>query len=71
MMTFSGIRNALWCTLAFAIVACASAPLQLDGLAPGERAIARTASSTRSSPRLPIVAARTERARTHPMVGTP
>jgi hypothetical protein len=33
MITLAGLRNGLWCALAFAIVACASAPLPTEKLA--------------------------------------
>lgn len=29
MITLSGIRNALWCVLAFGIVACAATPMSV------------------------------------------
>ena len=41
MITVAAIRNASWCTVAFAIVACASAPLPTDRLAIAESSIAR------------------------------
>lgn len=41
MITLAGIRNGLWCTLAFAIVACASAPLPTEKLEIARNAIAR------------------------------
>jgi septal ring factor EnvC (AmiA/AmiB activator) len=41
MLTLAGIRNGLWCTLAFAIVACASAPLPTDKLEIARTSIAR------------------------------
>jgi hypothetical protein len=33
MITLSGIRNAIWCTVAFGIVACAATPMPVDKLA--------------------------------------
>ena len=30
MISLNGIYNALWCILAFGIVACAATPVQLD-----------------------------------------
>ena len=33
MISLNGIRNALWCILAFGIVACAVTPMPLDKLA--------------------------------------
>ena len=41
MFTLAGIRNGLWCTLAFAIVACASAPLPTDKLEIAKTSLAR------------------------------
>jgi hypothetical protein len=41
MITLTGIRNGLWCTLAFAIVACASAPLPTEKLEIARSSIAR------------------------------
>jgi hypothetical protein len=35
MITIGGIRNALWCALAFIIVVCATAPLPTDEAAVG------------------------------------
>jgi len=33
MITMSGLRSALWCVVAFGIVACAATPMPLNGLA--------------------------------------
>jgi hypothetical protein len=41
MITVNGIRNALWCTIAFGIVACASAPMPSDKLAVAKTAVER------------------------------
>jgi len=41
MITLAGLRNGLWCALAFAIVACASAPLPTAKLAVAEGALQR------------------------------
>ena len=41
MITVSGIRNALWCVIAFGIVACASAPMPSDKLAVAKSAVER------------------------------
>jgi len=41
MITVAGIRNASWCAIAFAIVACASAPLPTDKLAIAQSSIER------------------------------
>lgn len=37
----NGIRNALWCAIAFGIVACASAPMPTDKLAVAKAAVDR------------------------------
>jgi hypothetical protein len=41
MITVNGIRNTLWCAIAFGIVACASAPMPLDKLAVAKTALER------------------------------
>jgi septal ring factor EnvC (AmiA/AmiB activator) len=41
MITANGIRNALWCAIAFGIVACASAPMPADKLAVAKTAVER------------------------------
>ena len=41
MITMSGIRNALWCAIAFGIVACAAAPMPSDELAVASSAVER------------------------------
>jgi hypothetical protein len=41
MITLAGLRNGLWCALAFAIVACASAPLPADKLASAQGSLRR------------------------------
>lgn len=41
MITLAGLRNGLWCALAFAIVACASAPLPMDKLANAQGSLRR------------------------------
>ena len=40
-ITWSGIRNALWCTTAFGIVACASTPMPVEKLAVAKSSIER------------------------------
>ena len=40
-ITTSGIRNAIWCTVAFGIVACASAPMPVDKLAVAKTSVER------------------------------
>lgn len=39
--TTSGLRNATWCTVAFGIVACASAPMPVDKLAVAKTSVER------------------------------
>jgi hypothetical protein len=41
MITTSGLRNALWCAVAFGIVACASAPMPVDKLAVAKTSVER------------------------------
>ena len=41
MFTLSGIRNGLWCIVAFGIVACASTPMPSDKLAVAQTSIQR------------------------------
>jgi septal ring factor EnvC (AmiA/AmiB activator) len=41
MITLAGLRNGLWCALAFAIVACASAPLPTGKIAVAQGALQR------------------------------
>ena len=41
MITLNGIRNALWCAVAFAIVACASTPMPVDKLAVAKTSVER------------------------------
>ena len=41
MITLNGIRNALWCVLAFGIVACASTPMPADKLALAKSSVDR------------------------------
>jgi septal ring factor EnvC (AmiA/AmiB activator) len=41
MITATGIRNALWCAIAFGIVACASGPMPADKLAVAKTAVER------------------------------
>lgn len=41
MITVNGIRNAIWCAVAFAIVACASAPMPVDKLAVAKSSVDR------------------------------
>src|SRR6187431_3022251 len=41
MITATGIRNALWCAIAFGIVACASGPMPADKLAVAKSAVER------------------------------
>src|SRR6185503_5602713 len=40
-ITTSGLRNAIWCTVAFGIVACASAPMPVDKLAVAKSSVDR------------------------------
>jgi hypothetical protein len=41
MITVNGIRNALWCSVAFGIVACASSPMPVEKLAVAKSSIER------------------------------
>jgi len=41
MITLSGIRNGLWCLVAFGIVACAATPMPSDKLAVAQNSIQR------------------------------
>jgi septal ring factor EnvC (AmiA/AmiB activator) len=41
MITLNGIRNGLWCLIAFGIVACASAPLPVEKLTIAKMSIER------------------------------
>ena len=41
MITMSGIRNALWCVIAFGIVACAATPMPVEKLAVAKNSIER------------------------------
>jgi septal ring factor EnvC (AmiA/AmiB activator) len=41
MITLSGIRNAIWCTVAFGIVACAATPMPVDKLAVAKSSVER------------------------------
>jgi len=41
MITVNGIRNALWCAVAFGIVACASTPMPVEKLAVAKNSIER------------------------------
>jgi hypothetical protein len=41
MITMNGIRNALWCAVAFGIVACASTPMPVEKLAVAKTAVER------------------------------
>jgi len=41
MITFSGIRSALWCVVAFGIVACAATPMPSDKLAVAKTSVER------------------------------
>jgi hypothetical protein len=41
MITVNGIRNALWCGVAFGIVACASSPMPVEKLAIAKNSIER------------------------------
>jgi hypothetical protein len=43
MITVSGIRNTLWCAIAFGIVACAAPPLPSDQPAGAGTAVERAA----------------------------
>ena len=41
MLTLSGIRNAIWCVIAFGIVACAATPMPVEKLAVAKSSIER------------------------------
>src|SRR3954464_15088659 len=41
MITLNGIRNAIWCAIAFGIVACASSPMPVDKLAVAKSSVER------------------------------
>ena len=41
MITLNGIRNALWCFVAFGIVACAATPMPVDKLAVAKSSVDR------------------------------
>jgi septal ring factor EnvC (AmiA/AmiB activator) len=41
MITLNGIRNALWCLVAFGIVACAATPMPVDKLAVAKSSVDR------------------------------
>ena len=41
MITLNGIRNAMWCAVAFAIVACAATPMPVDKLAVAKTSVER------------------------------
>jgi hypothetical protein len=41
MITLNGIRNALWCAVAFGIIACASTPMPVEKLAVAKSSIER------------------------------
>jgi septal ring factor EnvC (AmiA/AmiB activator) len=41
MITVTGIRNAIWCAIAFGIVACASTPMPVEKLAVARTSIDR------------------------------
>jgi hypothetical protein len=41
MLTLSGIRNAIWCVIAFGIVACAATPMPVEKLAIARSSIER------------------------------
>jgi len=41
MITLSGIRNALWCVVAFGIVACAATPMPADKIAVAKSSVDR------------------------------
>jgi septal ring factor EnvC (AmiA/AmiB activator) len=41
MITLSGIRNAIWCVVAFGIVACAATPMPSDKLAVAKSSVER------------------------------
>jgi len=41
MITVNGIRNAIWCAIAFGIVACASTPMPVEKLAVARTSIER------------------------------
>jgi hypothetical protein len=71
MMTINGIRNALWCALAFAIVACASAPMQVSEVA-AHRAVSNGDAGSREVHRgAAMVASNDLHTNSQRMVGTP
>jgi septal ring factor EnvC (AmiA/AmiB activator) len=41
MITLNGIRNAIWCVIAFGIVACAATPMPSDKLAVAKTSVER------------------------------
>lgn len=41
MLTLNGIRNGLWCAVAFGIVACASTPMPMEKLAVAKSSLER------------------------------
>ena len=41
MITLNGIRNAIWCVVAFGIVACAATPMPVDKLAVAKSSVDR------------------------------
>jgi hypothetical protein len=41
VITLNGIRNAIWCALAFGIVACAATPMPADKLAVAQSSVER------------------------------
>ena len=41
MLTLGGIRNAMWCVIAFGIVACAATPMPVEKLAVARNSIER------------------------------
>jgi len=41
MITINGIHNAIWCAIAFGIVACASSPMPVDKLAVAKSSVDR------------------------------
>lgn len=41
MITLNGIRNAIWCMVAFGIVACAATPMPVDKLAVAKSSVER------------------------------
>ena len=69
MMTITGIRNSLWCALAFAIIAYASAPGSIGDFTDG-KAASTAREHSRPTDRGVEVLSNVDQARKR-MVGTP